>query len=41
MNSAGVPEVTPEWVAAHIHEVRIVDVRQPAEFSDDLGHLER
>lgn len=37
---SGVPEVTPAWVAAHGSEVRIIDVREPAEFSDELGHIE-
>ena len=40
ISPAGVPEVTPAWVAAHVHEVRILDVRDPAEFSDELGHIE-
>lgn len=35
-NACGVPEVTPSWVAAH-RDVRIVDVREPEELSDELG----
>jgi sulfur dioxygenase len=37
---AGVPEITPEWLAQHRHEVEIVDVRGRAEFEGELGHLE-
>lgn len=36
---SGVPEVTPAWVAAHRNEVRVVDVRQPAELTGELGHI--
>jgi glyoxylase-like metal-dependent hydrolase (beta-lactamase superfamily II)/rhodanese-related sulfurtransferase len=37
---AGVPEITPEWLGQHRHEVEIVDVRSRAEFEGELGHLE-
>lgn len=40
LSTTGVPEVAPAWVAAHASEVRIIDVREPAEFSDELGHIE-
>ncbi len=36
----GTPEVSPEWVATHYSEVRILDVRSVAEFGGELGHLE-
>jgi sulfur dioxygenase len=35
----GVPEVTTAWLGANAHTVRIIDVRQPAEFNDELGHI--
>jgi glyoxylase-like metal-dependent hydrolase (beta-lactamase superfamily II)/rhodanese-related sulfurtransferase len=37
---AGVPEISPEWLGQHRHEVEIVDVRSRAEFEGELGHLE-
>jgi rhodanese-related sulfurtransferase len=37
---AGVPEITPEWLNQHRHEVEIIDVRGSAEFNGELGHLE-
>lgn len=36
---AGVPEVSPEWVARNMDSVCIVDVRTPEEFTSDLGRL--
>lgn len=39
IGTAGVPEVTPAWVAVHRREIHIVDVRQPPEFTDELGHI--
>jgi sulfur dioxygenase len=36
----GAARVSTEWVAAHLGAVRIIDVRQPAEFVGPLGHLE-
>lgn len=38
-SATGVPEVTPEWVAEHAGEVRLIDVREPAELSAELGHI--
>lgn len=35
----GVPEVVPEWLAAHAGEVRIVDVRERDEYTGPLGHI--
>ncbi|MDH3642969.1 MAG: MBL fold metallo-hydrolase [Gammaproteobacteria bacterium] len=37
---AGVPEIQPEWVASHLEEVFVLDVRSAWEFEGDLGHLE-
>ncbi|HEY1417671.1 MAG TPA: MBL fold metallo-hydrolase [Myxococcaceae bacterium] len=37
---AGVPEIAPEWLTQHRHEVEIIDVRARAEFEGELGHLE-
>jgi glyoxylase-like metal-dependent hydrolase (beta-lactamase superfamily II)/rhodanese-related sulfurtransferase len=37
---AGVPEVPPAWLFEHRRDVRIVDVREPAEFDGELGHIE-
>jgi sulfur dioxygenase len=36
---AGVHEIAPEWVASHRAEVYVLDVRSPAEFDGELGHL--
>jgi sulfur dioxygenase len=36
---AGVPEIDPEWLAGHLAEVEIVDVRSRAEFEGELGHV--
>lgn len=36
---AGVWEVNPQWVAEHQARLRILDVRTPAEFDGELGHL--
>ena len=36
---AGIPEIAPEWLAQHRDEVQVVDVRSPAEFEGELGHL--
>jgi rhodanese-related sulfurtransferase len=37
---AGVPEIAPEWLREHRHEVELVDVRSRAEFEGELGHIE-
>ena len=34
-----VPEVQPEWVAAHLAGLQIIDVRRPDEFEGELGRL--
>jgi sulfur dioxygenase len=36
---AGIWEVQPHWLEEHLQEVRIVDVREPAEFNGPLGHV--
>jgi glyoxylase-like metal-dependent hydrolase (beta-lactamase superfamily II)/rhodanese-related sulfurtransferase len=36
---AGVPEIMPLWVEEHVRQVQIVDVREPSEFNDELGHI--
>lgn len=36
---AGLWEIQPDWVARHLDEVHILDVRTPAEFDGELGHL--
>lgn len=37
---AGHREVSPRQVAANAQAVRIVDVREPHEFTGDLGHIQ-
>jgi sulfur dioxygenase len=39
ISPGGIPEVAPEWVAAHGAEVRLLDVREPAELTGELGHI--
>jgi len=36
---SGIPEVAPEWVAAHGQEVRLIDVREPDELTGEFGHI--
>ena len=36
---AGVPELEPEWVAEHLGAVVLLDVREPAELTGELGHV--
>jgi glyoxylase-like metal-dependent hydrolase (beta-lactamase superfamily II)/rhodanese-related sulfurtransferase len=40
MSMSGIPEVAPEWLAAHRSEVRVVDVREPPELTGELGHID-
>jgi glyoxylase-like metal-dependent hydrolase (beta-lactamase superfamily II)/rhodanese-related sulfurtransferase len=40
MTFAGIPEIRPDWVARHLDELFVLDVRSPGEFEGDLGHLE-
>jgi glyoxylase-like metal-dependent hydrolase (beta-lactamase superfamily II)/rhodanese-related sulfurtransferase len=37
---AGIAEIAPEWVAGHRADVSVLDVRSPAEYTGELGHLE-
>jgi glyoxylase-like metal-dependent hydrolase (beta-lactamase superfamily II)/rhodanese-related sulfurtransferase len=37
---AGIPEVELNWVARHLSEVYVLDVRSTAEFGGDLGHID-
>lgn len=39
-NEDGVPEVPVSWVAANTDAGRIIDVREPDEWSGPLGHIE-
>jgi sulfur dioxygenase len=36
---AGVPTVEPTWVAEHLDEITIIDVREPAEYAGELGRI--
>lgn len=36
VTSAGIPELAPEWVRAHLGDVRVIDVREPDELRGDL-----
>lgn len=37
---AGVPEIGNDWLSEHRRDVRVIDVREPAEFDGELGHIE-
>ena len=37
---AGLLEIEPEWVAQHLGEVHVLDVRQPQEMHESLGFIE-
>jgi glyoxylase-like metal-dependent hydrolase (beta-lactamase superfamily II)/rhodanese-related sulfurtransferase len=37
---AGVVEIDCDWVYEHRAEVRVIDVREPAEYQGELGHIE-
>ncbi len=37
---AGVPEVEPDWVARHLDDVTVLDVRSQPEYEGDLGRIE-
>jgi sulfur dioxygenase len=39
ISPGGVPELTVEWIAAHPAAARLVDVREPDEFTGPLGHV--
>ena len=36
---AGLLEIDPEWVAEHLPQVRVLDVRQPEEMHESLGRI--
>jgi rhodanese-related sulfurtransferase len=36
---AGMKEIDPRWVAEHLDQVNIVDVRSEDEFNQELGHI--
>ncbi len=38
-SASGVPEVTCDWLAAHLDAGRLVDVREAIEFVGELGHV--
>jgi glyoxylase-like metal-dependent hydrolase (beta-lactamase superfamily II)/rhodanese-related sulfurtransferase len=38
-NYAGIDEVDPEWVATHGDAARVIDVREPDEYTGPLGHI--
>jgi sulfur dioxygenase len=40
MTFAGIPEIRPDWVARHLSELFVLDVRSAGEFDGDLGHLD-
>jgi sulfur dioxygenase len=37
---SGLAEIAPEWVARHRGAVHVLDVRTPAEYEGELGHLD-
>ncbi len=37
---AGLSEIAPDWVAQHLADVHVLDVRSEPEFHGELGHLE-
>ncbi len=39
LSAAGVPELPAPWVAEHQGELLVLDVRQPDEFTGELGHV--
>ena len=41
VSPSGVRHVTPAWVADHADKVRIIDVREPAEWTGPLGHIDQ
>jgi glyoxylase-like metal-dependent hydrolase (beta-lactamase superfamily II)/rhodanese-related sulfurtransferase len=40
MTFAGIPEIRPDWVARHMDELFVLDVRSPGEFEGELGRLQ-
>lgn len=35
----GLREIEPQWVAEHLAELNVIDVRDPEEFNNRLGHI--
>ncbi len=36
---AGIPEVDPFWLSENSSDIRLIDVREPAEYDGELGHV--
>jgi glyoxylase-like metal-dependent hydrolase (beta-lactamase superfamily II)/rhodanese-related sulfurtransferase len=36
---AGIWEIQPHWVQEHLHELRVIDVREPEEYDGPLGRI--
>ena len=36
---AGIDEIDPQWVAEHVRDLQIVDVREPDEYVGEIGHI--
>ncbi len=36
---AGIWEIEPQWLADHLRDAQIIDVREPDEFEGPLGHI--
>jgi sulfur dioxygenase len=36
---AGIDEIDPDWVAEHVKDLQVVDVREPNEYTGELGHI--
>jgi rhodanese-related sulfurtransferase len=39
LSYAGLWEIDPQWVAEHLDEVHVLDVRDASEFKGELGHI--
>jgi glyoxylase-like metal-dependent hydrolase (beta-lactamase superfamily II)/rhodanese-related sulfurtransferase len=39
LSVAGVPELASGWVADHVQELFLLDVREPDEFTGEVGHI--
>jgi len=37
---AGIPELEPDWVARHLEDLYVLDVRSLQEFNGELGHIQ-
>ena len=40
LSYAGLPVIDPRWVSEHRDAVNIIDVRTPAEYDGELGHID-